>query len=67
MASPEMETNATFFAIATSNSDDSYDVKIVDSNGTVYIALQGYKTMSLPDPIQADLLEPLQRGFQVKA
>jgi hypothetical protein len=67
MASPEKEPNATFFAIATSNPDDSYDVKIVDSKGTIYLVLQGYRTMSLPDPIQADLLEALQKGLQGKA
>jgi acyl transferase domain-containing protein/acyl carrier protein/NAD(P)-dependent dehydrogenase (short-subunit alcohol dehydrogenase family) len=67
MASPEKEPNATFFAIAISNPDDSYDVKIVDSKGTIYVVLQGYRTMSLPDPIQADLLEALQKGLQGKA
>ncbi|MBN1570600.1 MAG: SDR family NAD(P)-dependent oxidoreductase, partial [Acidobacteria bacterium] len=64
LASPEKEANAAFFAVVTSNADDSYDVKIVDSKGNIYIVLQGYRTMSLPDPIQADLLEPLKKGLQ---
>jgi len=38
----------------------------VDAQGNVPMILRGYQTMSLPDPIQADLLEPIQSAFQVE-
>jgi acyl carrier protein/NAD(P)-dependent dehydrogenase (short-subunit alcohol dehydrogenase family) len=63
LASPEKDPDATYFAVVLSNPDDSYDVKIVDSKGTIYLALQGYRTMNLPDPVPADLLEPLKKGL----
>ncbi len=44
----------------------SYDVKVVDAQGNVPMILRGYQTMSLPDPIQADLLDPIQAAFQVE-
>jgi acyl transferase domain-containing protein/acyl carrier protein/NAD(P)-dependent dehydrogenase (short-subunit alcohol dehydrogenase family) len=54
----------SFFAIITVNSDGSYDGKLMDGKGYVYLVLRGYKTMDLPDPVQADLLKPLQRALQ---
>jgi hypothetical protein len=66
-ASPEKEPNETFFALVTSNPDGSYDAKIVDGKGNVYLILRGYRTMNLPDPIPADLLAPLQNALIAKA
>ncbi|OPZ66618.1 MAG: hypothetical protein BWY82_02975 [Verrucomicrobia bacterium ADurb.Bin474] len=64
LAAPDKDPNATFFAVVTSNPDDSYDVKIVDGKGNICLVLQGYRTMSLPDPVPADLLEPLKKGLK---
>ncbi len=64
LASPEMDPSATYFAVVTSNPDETYDVRIVDSKGSIYLVLQGYRTMNLPDPVPADLLEPLQKGLK---
>jgi NAD(P)-dependent dehydrogenase (short-subunit alcohol dehydrogenase family)/acyl carrier protein len=64
IASPEKDPSATYFAVVLSNPDNSYDVKIVDNKGNIYLTLQGYRTMNLPDPVQADLLEPLKKGLK---
>jgi acyl transferase domain-containing protein/NAD(P)-dependent dehydrogenase (short-subunit alcohol dehydrogenase family)/acyl carrier protein len=60
---PEKASGAAFFSVVVSNQDGSYDAKVVDDKGALYLALSGYRTMDLPDPVQADLLEPLQRAF----
>jgi hypothetical protein len=65
-ALPDGAQDADNFAVVLSNADGSYDVKIVDSRGNVTMVLRGYQTMDLPDPIQADLLDPVQRGLQVE-
>jgi acyl transferase domain-containing protein/NAD(P)-dependent dehydrogenase (short-subunit alcohol dehydrogenase family)/acyl carrier protein len=56
----------SFFALITVNSDGSYDGKLMDGKGNVYMMLRGYKTMDLPDPVQADLLKPLQRALRAE-
>jgi hypothetical protein len=63
---PDNAQDGTYFAVVVSNPDDSYDVKVVDGQGNVPMILREYRTMSLPDPIQAELLEPIQRAFQVE-
>jgi hypothetical protein len=64
LASPEKDPSAAYFAVVASNPDETYDVRIVDSKGSIYLVLQGYRTMNLPDPVSADLLEPLQKGLK---
>ena len=66
MASPEDAPNRAYFSIVVSNPDGTYDVKLVDGKGKLYMILQGYRTMDLPDPVPEDLLGPLQKAFQVK-
>ncbi|MDM7995676.1 MAG: SDR family NAD(P)-dependent oxidoreductase [Acidobacteriota bacterium] len=64
LAAPDKDPNAILFAVVTSDTDNGYDVKIVDGKGNVYLVLQGYRTMNLPDPVPADLLEPLKKGLK---
>jgi len=64
LAAPDKDPNAILFAVVTSDTDNGYDVKIVDGKGNVYLVLQGYRTMNLPDPVPADLLEPLKKGLR---
>jgi acyl transferase domain-containing protein/acyl carrier protein/NAD(P)-dependent dehydrogenase (short-subunit alcohol dehydrogenase family) len=54
------------FALTKVNPDGSYDGKLMDGNGNVYMMLRGYRTMDLPDPVQTDLLRPLQRALQAE-
>jgi hypothetical protein len=65
VALPEDGAGHAFFSIITANQDETYDAKLVDDKGKLYLILQGYRTMDLPDPVPADLLGPLQQAFQV--
>jgi malonyl CoA-acyl carrier protein transacylase len=60
LSEPKKAPNATFFSIVVLNTDGTYDAKVVDDKGDLYLILRGYRTMDLPDPIPADLLEPLR-------
>jgi hypothetical protein len=65
-APPDSALDGTYFAVVESNPDGSYDVKVVDGQGNVPMILRGYQTMDLPDPIRADLLDPLQRALKAE-
>jgi len=65
VSSPEKAPNATFFSLVETNTDGTYNAEVVDDKGNVYLVLQGYRTIDLPDPVQADLLEPLQLALKV--
>ena len=41
----------------------SFDAQIVDEEGKVYLAMKGYRTMGLPDPVDPDLLKPIQSAL----
>ena len=58
-------TNMPILDIPPSNPDGTYDAKLVDDKGKLYLILHGYQTMDLPDPVPVDLLGPLQQAFKV--
>ncbi len=43
---------------------DGYDAVVVDSEGTIYVQLFGYRTVRLPTPVDAQLLEPIERAMR---
>jgi len=63
---PEKEPEAGLFSVVIPKPDGTYDAKLIDGKGEVYLILRGYRTMDLPDPIQADLLKPIQQGLQAE-
>jgi acyl transferase domain-containing protein/NAD(P)-dependent dehydrogenase (short-subunit alcohol dehydrogenase family)/acyl carrier protein len=65
VSAPEKESNAPYYAIVVSNQDGTYDAKVVDGKGKVYLILSGYRTMDLPDPIQVDLVQPIKSALQI--
>jgi len=58
---PTKDAGDTFLAVIAPNEDGTYDGKLVDDKGNVYITLEGYRVMELPDPVAPELLEPLQK------
>ncbi len=66
LSTPEKNLETAYLSVVATNPDGSYDAKLVDSKGQVYLILRGYRTMDLPDPVQADLLKPLQQGLQAE-
>jgi acyl transferase domain-containing protein/acyl carrier protein/NAD(P)-dependent dehydrogenase (short-subunit alcohol dehydrogenase family) len=65
ISSPDDALNTAFFSVVVPNPDGTYDAKVVDDKGKLYLILQGYQTMDLPDPIPPDLLRPLQQAFHI--
>jgi NAD(P)-dependent dehydrogenase (short-subunit alcohol dehydrogenase family)/acyl carrier protein len=59
LRSPEA-AKSRLYAVATPNEDGSFDAQVVDEKGGLYLVLKGYRTMELPDPIDAELLKPLK-------
>jgi hypothetical protein len=55
--------NGGLQAVITPESDDSFDARVVDAEGNVLLTLQGYRTMELPETIDAELLKPLQEAM----
>jgi len=47
-------------AVVTESDNNSFDAKVVDSAGNVYLTLKGYRTMQMPDAIDEELLKPLK-------
>jgi hypothetical protein len=47
-------------AVVTPDPDHgSYDAEVVDANGNPYVSLHGYRTVALPDSIDAEPLKAL--------
>lgn len=44
--------------------DDAYDVTMVDEAGTVYLTVEGYRTVELPGPIAEDKLATLTAAMR---
>jgi hypothetical protein len=45
----------------SSSSGTSFNSRVLDSTGKVYLELQGYQTSTLPSPMSPKLLEPIQK------
>jgi len=61
---PQKDAGELFYSIVTSNKDGSYEAKLVDDKGNLYLKLHGYRIMELPDPVQPELLVPLKEAFK---
>jgi hypothetical protein len=61
---PEDSPHATFYSIVEPKQDGTYDAKVIDNKGGVYLMVRGYRTMDLPDPIQAELIDPIKQALR---
>ncbi len=52
------------FAVVTPTQNDSFDAYVVDEKGAVYLQLQGYATMELPEPLAKERLKPLKAAME---
>jgi NAD(P)-dependent dehydrogenase (short-subunit alcohol dehydrogenase family)/acyl carrier protein len=64
VSSLESAPEGALISLVDAHSDGSYDAEIVDEKGNVYMTLHGYRTMELPDPLQADLIDPIQKALK---
>jgi acyl transferase domain-containing protein/NAD(P)-dependent dehydrogenase (short-subunit alcohol dehydrogenase family)/acyl carrier protein len=55
------ENGARLFSVVKRSENGAFAASITDVSGRVYFEIQGYETMQLPDPVDAQLLQPLLR------
>jgi acyl transferase domain-containing protein/acyl carrier protein/NAD(P)-dependent dehydrogenase (short-subunit alcohol dehydrogenase family) len=61
---PEKGAGETFFSVTSSNADGTYNARMLDDKGNVYLTLLGYRIMELPDTVLPNLLAPLKEAFK---
>ncbi|MCL4845975.1 MAG: SDR family NAD(P)-dependent oxidoreductase, partial [Acidobacteria bacterium] len=59
---PEHANGDRLFAVVTRREEDgvSYDARVVDSHGRVYVDVRGYRTIALAGAVELDDLDPPQ-------
>ncbi len=60
---PDADAKKALYAVVRPGRDGAFDARIVDERGSVHLTLRGYRTMQLPDPIEATLLTPVQAAL----
>jgi len=55
--------NAPFYSVVRHNPNGGYDAQIVDSNGDVYLQLEGYQTVELPAALSDMKTGPIKALF----
>jgi hypothetical protein len=61
---PPAERRDSYFAAVKSDPEGSFDAQVIDDKGNVYLTMRGYRTMQMPNPIQDELLKPLQATME---
>jgi len=56
-------TSTRLQSVVIPRADGDFDAYVVDDKGEVYLALYGYRTMEMPEQVEASLLEPLRNAF----
>ena len=61
---PELAAGPLFAVVTPDASGEKFDAEVVDTRGNRYLRLTGYRTVTLPDSVDA---EPLQALHHVTA
>lgn len=62
VSAKELPQNEQFMAVVSPYPKiASYDAQVIDSQGKVYLAMVGYRTIALPDQLEEEKLKPLQK------
>ena len=56
---PPVEAKGRFHALVEP-SGDGFDARVVDEAGTVFVELEGYRTVALPAPLAEEKVAPLR-------
>lgn len=54
---------AKLHSVVTPNADGGFDARVVDEKGNVWLSLNGYRTMEMPEPVDDALLAPLRAAM----
>ena len=60
LRSPRTAVGSLFAVISPSADGESFDAEVVDTRGTQYLQLAGYRTVALPNRVEAESLKALQ-------
>ena len=64
---PEL-AEGQFYAVVTPHPEEqSFDAEVVDAKGNCYVQLSGYKTVALPNSVDAEPLKALQAAMSQHA
>jgi len=50
-------------AVVTRNPRGGFDAQVVDEKGQIALAIEGYRTMAMPEAVDPTLLEPLRKAM----
>jgi len=64
---PTADKPSEYFAAVTSDKTGSFDARVQDKKGNVYLMVRGYRTMQLPNPIEKEFLERLKTNMGAEA
>ena len=57
-----------FYAVVTPDPEQgSFDAEVLDAKGNRYVHLSAYRTVALPNRLDAELLRPLQSAIALEA
>jgi hypothetical protein len=57
---PELAEGPLFAVVTPDTTGEKFDAEVVDSRGNQYLRLTGYRTVTLPDSVDAEPLHALQ-------
>ncbi len=64
---PVPETEDTrFYAVVTSDGRGGFDAEVVDTKGTCYLQISGYRTVAIPSAVDAEGLKALQAAMSLE-
>jgi hypothetical protein len=61
---PAREAKGRVVAAVTPHGDESFDAQVIDEGGDIMMTVHGYRTVALPDAVEADLLKPLKEAME---
>jgi len=60
LRTPQLGAGSLFAIVSPNANGESFDAKVVDIQGTEYLQLIGYRTVALPNRVEAESLKALQ-------
>jgi acyl transferase domain-containing protein/NAD(P)-dependent dehydrogenase (short-subunit alcohol dehydrogenase family)/acyl carrier protein len=64
---PELAEGRLYAEVTPNPGRGNFDVQVVDATGNRYVQLNGYRTVAVPNAIDAERLKPLEAVMQIAA